>query len=392
MNRDSIALTGHSAGSEELNKASAVVAGVCLSVIAVAAFLVLPIMVGAVVGSLGLTEEQVGFLASGVMAGSALSAVFTIFWIRRVDWRLAGYIALSLLLTGHLGALLAEDALLFTLCQFLASLGGGAVYSLALTSLSDNRHPDRCFGYSIAAQVSFQVAGMLMLPALVQNVGISALLLVFAGLAAAGLLLMPWLPRAGANVTRQPVGDSVLRPRVLAALGGCFFFFFNVGVVWTYIERIGAAAGFDAGTIGNSLAIGVAFGIPGALAASWCGNRVGRLLPLAFGAALVIAALLLLLGESLGRNGYVLSLVLYNFAWNFSLAFQYAAVNAADESGRSVALAPAFHGAGGAVGPAAAAMVVSAGNFSYVSILAGIATLVSLALFAAAVSGRKIAV
>ena len=381
MDRESAAAGSLSEVADEVNRTSAVVAGVGLSVVAVAAFLVLPVVVGAAVGSLGLNEQQVGFVASGIMAGSALSSIFTIFWIRRVDWRRAGCVALGLLLAGHMGAMFTDTAMLFALCQFTASLGGGAAYSLALTSLSDHRHPDRCFGYSIAAQVSFQVIGMLALPELVSYWGMTGLLAVFSAMALAGLLLLGLLPRSGADVVHQPIGRSLLRPRVLAALFGCFFFFFNVGVVWTYIERIGAAAGFDAGTIGNSLAIGVAFGIPGALAASWCGNRLGRLLPLAIGAALVVAALALLLDEGLATNSYILALVLYNFAWNFSLAFQYAAVNAADETGRSVALAPAFHGAGGAVGPAVAALLVTTDGLTAVSLLAGLATLLSLVLF-----------
>jgi len=388
MSIRTMVITEQTNNSEGVNRRSAVVAGVCLSFIAVAGFLVLPVFVGAAAVSLELSERQLGFMASGIMAGSALSAVLTLFWIRRVNWRLAAYVALSMLLLGHLGAMGSDNVLLFTACQFLASLGGGAAYSLVLTSLSDNRHPDRCFGYSIAAQVSFQVMGMLALPAVVEAMGMNGLLTIFAALAAIGLLLVRFLPEAGIALVAQPLGVSVLRPRVLAALGGCFLFFFNVGVVWTYIERIGAAAGFEAGVIGGSLAIGVAFGVPGALGASWCGNRFGRLLPLAIGAALTVAALLLLLDDTLGRMTYIVALALYNFAWNFSLAFQYAAVNAADDSGRSVALAPAFHGGGGAVGPAVAALFVGVGSFSAVSVLAGIATLLSLVLFALALRHR----
>ena len=66
--------------SEGVNRPSAVVAGVCLSFIAVAGFLVLPVFVGAAAVSLELSERQLGFMASGIMAGSALSAVFTLFW------------------------------------------------------------------------------------------------------------------------------------------------------------------------------------------------------------------------------------------------------------------------------------------------------------------------
>ena len=54
---------------------------------------------------------------------------------------------------------------------------------------------------------------------------------------------------------------------------------------------------------------------------------------------------------------YVTALVIYNFAWNFSLTFQYSAVNAVDGTGRGVAARPAFHGLGAAIGPGIAAAV-----------------------------------
>jgi len=167
----------------------------------------------------------------------------------------------------------------------------------------------------------------------------------------------------------------------LAALAGCFFFFFNVGAVWTYVERMAAAAQFEPGFIGMSLAASVTLGIPGALLAAWCGDRFGRLGPLAIGAGGTVVALLFL-QAGMSKLDYLLGMALYNFFWNFSLAFQYAAVNAVDDSGRSVAAAPAFHGAGGAVGPGVTALFVTSQSFQAVNILAGVAVIASLVMFA----------
>ncbi len=373
---------------QTVDQLSSIVASVCISFIAVGAFLVLPVFVGAAAGDMGLTERQVGFLASGIMSGSALSSIFAIFWIRRVDWRRAGYASLGLLFASHVTSMFADGFAFFILCQFLAGLGGGAAYSLALTALSDNKHPDRCFGISVAAQVSFQVVGLLALPTVIESVGLNGVLAVLAGLALCGLLLLRYLPRAGTGASHEPIGRALFKPAVLAALAGCFFFFFNVGALWTYIERMGAAAQFDAGFIGISLAVGVSFGIPGALLAAWCSERFGRVGPLALGALGTVIALVLLAGD-VSQQNFVIALALYNFVWNFSLAFQYAAVNAADDSGRSVAAAPAFHAAGGAVGPGMAAMFVTGNSFIAVNVLAAAAVMLSLVLFAVAAGSRR---
>jgi predicted MFS family arabinose efflux permease len=374
--------------SQTVNRTSAVIAAVCITFISVGSFLILPVLVGAAADDMGLTERQVGFLASAGMAGAALSSALAVFWIRRVDWRRAGYLSVGVLLAAHASALFVDDFSLFMLCQLLAGVGGGAAYSLALTSLSDNRHPDRCFGFSVAAQVSFQVVGLLALPLVIERFGLNGVLGVLVSLECIALVVLRWLPRAGTETSHVPIGRALFKPRVLAALAGCFFFFFNVGAVWTYVERMGVAAAFDPGFIGIALAAGVAFGIPGALLASWCSDRFGRVTPLALGAVGTVVAVALL-ADGMSKGNYVLALALYNFVWNFSLAFQYAAVNAADASGRSVAAAPAFHAAGGAVGPGVAALFMTSGSFSAVLVLAAGAVILSFLMFVFAVESRS---
>ena len=375
---------------DELSHRRGLVAAIGLTVIAMAAFLVLPLYVGAAAQTLKLSQQQLGFLAASAAAGSAISSVVMMFLVRRMPWRRLGTAALLLLLLPMIASLLVEDALGFMALQGLAALGGGSTYSLALTALADSRHPDRAFGLSLAAQVAFQVAGMLLLPRLVSGAGLDGVLGVFIALELLGLLLVRWLPDAGKALPPAASKAAIINLPVLLALGGCFFFFFNVGAVWTYIERMAVLAGFESQQTGIGLAIGVFFGIPGALLASWCGDRFGRVGPLAVGAVGTLMALGLL-NQAMPFATYVLAAALYNFVWNFSLAYQYAAVNAVDSGGRGVAAAPAFHGAGAAVGPALVALYVTQTSLVAVNIAAGIAVTLSLLLFVWAIglaSGR----
>lgn len=365
------------------DRGSAVMAAVCISMIAMGGFLILPLLIGAVAVELSLNESQLGMLSTAAMSGSAISSLLAVVWVRRVNWRLAGFLGLCLMLLAHAGSLLVHAFIPFAALQFIAGLGAGAVYSIALSALSDNRNADRCFGYSVAMQVAFQMVGMLLLSAPVAQYGLEPVLFTLLAMDLVALLLLVWLPSQGALQPTQDVFAVLHSPRVLMALGGCFLFFVNVGVFWTFIERIGAAEGFSAETIGISLAVGVSLGIPGALLASWCGDRFGRLQPLAWGAIVTIASLLVLM-FAMSPMAYLVALALYNFGWNFSLAFQYAAVNAADESGRGVAVAPAFHGLGAAAGPAVAAAFIGGAGFTAVYVLSAAGVILSLALFALA--------
>jgi predicted MFS family arabinose efflux permease len=291
------------------------------------------------------------------------------------------------MLVANAASVLAGGFAAFATLQAIVGFFGGSLYSLSLTVLSDGRHPDRNFGLSLAAQVSFQVFGLLAGPAIARHGGIDALLWLFAGLCALGLVLVPMLPPHGRRAADAAAGARVLGVPILLALAGCFLFFFNVGCYWTYIELIGSAAGLSLGDLANGLALGVAFGIPGALLASWLGERRGRWLPIALSAAMTVVAATLLSG-TLRLPAFVASTVLYNFAWNLSLAYQYSVVNAVDRSGRGVALAPAFHAAGGAAGPAVAALFVNEHDHGGVIWLVSASVLGSLACFSQALRLR----
>lgn len=359
---------------------SAVISCIILNVIGISAFLILPLLIGAAANSLHFNEQELGFMGSAIMAFAALSSIFSIFWIRRVNWKSAAFAALLLMCFTNVFALFVEHKTFFVILIALSSFGGGSLYAIALTALSDSVHADRYFGYSIAAQVTFQVVSLMMLPLWIEQFGIHALLIIFIIIDIIGLVLLRWLPNSGIEIGTTNISKVILKPTVLFALLGCFMFFFNVGVFWTYIERIGSSTGFSGEHVGISLSIGAFFGIPGALLAAWMRDRFGRIFPLTLGTIFTIIAVYVLLAD-MSITGYTIALALYNFAWNFSITFQYALVNAVDTTGRSIAASPAFHALGGATGPAIAAWYVTADNFNAVNILSISAVIISLLFF-----------
>ncbi len=365
---------------QNINSPATIIAAILFTVVGASVFLILPILIGAAAEDFLLNESQLGFLSGSSMAGSTISALIAIFWVRSVNWRLAMFIAIAVFGLGNLVAILVSEYTFLLVAIFIASIGGGAAYSLALTILSDNDNPDRVFGYSIAAQVSFQVIGLLALPTVIGIGGLDALLAILCALAIMSLFAISVLPVSGKEVRLSNMFQIFTQTRVVFGLLGCVFFFFNVGCFWTFIGRMGNAYGYSPQVIGNSLALGVSAGIIGSLCASWLGNRHGRLMPL-FASALgtVIAAVLLNSSEALLI--YVLAVALYNFVWNYSLAYQYAVIADVDESGRSVAIAPAFHAAGAAMGPAVAGMMVVEDGFIIINILVAVSVMISFALF-----------
>ena len=357
-------------------RAAAVIA---LTMIGASGFLIMPVILASAVPEFNLSGQEVGFLAALLMTGAAITALSALFWVRALDWRIA--VIVALLVQGS-GFALAAQAQGFTgvgIAFLLVSLGGGAVYSLAITAISDHRQPERLFGFSITLQVAFQVVGLLLLSRYSNPGRFDELMWSLAGLACLGLVLGFFIPGSGKKTPAFSFSSLLRQRKAFSALWGCLFFFFNVGCIWGYLERIGTAADLTAQTLGNALAFGVSIGMLGSLAASWQGARIGRVIPLVIGATgTVIAVSALVPAASLPV--FVFALALYNFVWNYSLAYQYAVVAAADDSGRCIAAAPAFHAAGAAMGPAVAALLVTSGSYLPVNVLAAMSVVLSLFL------------
>jgi predicted MFS family arabinose efflux permease len=358
----------------------ATVAGTALSVVGFATFLLMPQFIEAAVADLRYTEQQVGILSSAVMVGSTFAAVAASLWIRRSSWRLVASIALIGLLVANGASMVAHGFAAFVALQGIGGFCGGSLYSLSLTVLSDGRRPDRYFAYAIGAQTVYQIFGLVAGPFLIHHGGVNAMLALFVALCVVGLRLVRYVPVHGRIQGVATSGSGLLSRPVLFALAGCFLFYVNIGAYWTYIERIGTTAGIGLEAISNGLAFSTAASMAGVFLASWLGGRRGFFMPMAASAVAIVLAVVLLAGN-LRLTAYVVSAVVYGVAWNVSVTYQYSTVNIVDRSRRGVALAPAFHNAGGAAGPAVAALFVTEHDHSGVLWLVSMSVLASVVCF-----------
>ena len=67
----------------------ACVAGVLLSTVGLATFLLMPAFVEAIATDLHYSEQQVGIVSAVVSLGNTLSSLVAPLWIRRYSWRIA---------------------------------------------------------------------------------------------------------------------------------------------------------------------------------------------------------------------------------------------------------------------------------------------------------------
>jgi predicted MFS family arabinose efflux permease len=366
--------------SRSTNDPAVIGVALALNFVGPSTFLVLPLLVDGAVHTLGFSYRQVGMMSFAVSTGGFASAILAGFWVRWLSWPRATLISLTGMVAANSLSLVLHEYWLIALLQGAAGFFGGSLGCLAMTVLSDSKSPARHFGYAMAIQVTYQVACILAGPMLLRLAGLNGVFTMLAIVSALAMPLALFLPANGRAVPSAGIPTALIKPATLLALLGCTAFFFNVGCYWTYIEIIGADHGLSSRVVANCIAAGVAAGIPGGLLASAMGERFGRLRPLVIAAVMTMVAVLLLTG-AVGPATFVVSGLLYNFAWNYSLSYQLDAVNWVDATGRVVAIAGAFYNAGSAGGAAIAALLVRPHDYTAVVFLVIVSVALSSVLF-----------
>jgi predicted MFS family arabinose efflux permease len=363
------------------NPGAVLAVALVLTVASTSTFNVLPLLTAGAAQTLGFSDRQIGVMSLAISVGAGAGAVFAGMWVRSVQWPRAAALALGGMLATNLLAMLVHRYWEFVLVQGAAGFFGSSVFCLTLTILSDRHESARTFGVANAMQVVFQVAALLAGPTLLRLAGLNGVLVMLAVLSGSSILLAPLLPTHGRIAVSERVPKALLTPATLIALLGCGAYFVNVGAFWTYIELMGQARGMTSRIVASCIAAGVSAGVLGGALAWALGDRFGRLWPVGVATFLTVGAALLLNG-SFSVAAFVVSSLLYFFAWNYSLAYQLAIVNAVDSTGRGVAITSAFCLLGTAGGAGLAAAFVTPRDYHAVIWLVVVAVGLSTALFA----------
>lgn len=355
--------------------------GLVLVVVGASLFNILPLVTAGAANKLGFSARQAGLMASVLTFSSGLGALSAGAWVRSLRWPRASAVSLAGMVAADVATLFVRDYWAFVLLQGVAAFFACAAFSLGMTILSDRHESARTFGIAISVQAAYQIAALWAGPSLLQFSGLNGVLALLAIPAALALVLTPFLPDQGRALPAGQSHRGLFRPATLAAFAGFFAFFVGAGAYWTYAELMGQSHGMTTRAVANWTAAAVAAGIPGGLIASAQGSRFGDLRPLAWGALLMLAAAIMLSG-AYGVVAFGLGGVLYYFVWCYSLAYQFALVNAVDATGRAVAVTGACAYFGTAAGAALAAPFVTPNDYLAVVWIVALAACGSAAMYA----------
>jgi MFS family permease len=331
--------------------------------ISIAGFLVLPSIVIGMLADLGFSQAQIGRVSTCQLFGIGVGALVTLWMTPRFGWRRIAIVGFGTLLAADLASMMVESYAAFSLARFFAGAAAGIGVSFAAYALGHTRDSDRNFGWYVTCQVAFSIVGALVLPAVVERVGIDGVLVVLCALEIGALLLLvPLIPQARVSRSGGPTGRN--DPRIwaycVAVLAGVVCYFTAIGGFWTYIAPIGIDGGLSKEATGTALSIGLIGGLAGAYLAATVNIRYGRALPI--GAALGAQfAGLGILAAGLSFASFVAASFLFCFGWYMLFPYQLGLLTALDRDGRSVVLANVMASVGSAFGPFLVAMFLGSG-------------------------------
>jgi predicted MFS family arabinose efflux permease len=364
---------------------------VLYSVIGGAMATIIPSLVGALVDRFGASPSEAGGMASVELGGAAIGAGLVLVLARRLSSMTIAVCGAICLAASVFACMFLQSLVLITAVWLVAGLGGGMVTSAIYKVGARHPRPARLYGLMLIGQMTFGFVCFLILPTLVEHGELRVVYALLAVLCIAGVALARQLR---GDVLMDAAHAPALRIGLQQSPGAVLMSFailmhyVSTTMLWSYSDRIGAAAGADANLVGNTLAGSMATGLAGALVSTQIAKTVGDALMIVTGILMVAAADLLLLVQHSG-TAFFISILWTNFAVMFALPSFFGFLASLEREDNAVPLGTLQSFLGLMIGPAVGAVLVARAGFRAIIISGALLFLAALAFALAAVWRRR---
>ena len=347
-----------------------------------------PMVVGAMVDSLGFSERQAGILASLELTGVTLGILGLIGLVGRTATVTLAMLAVSAIVGANVMTCFVRDFSLMLPLRFLSGLGAAAAFCVYLNLAASREQPENIFAVVNAISIAYSGLLNLVTPALLKMWNLPGIMITLSLITLLALLTVRWLSASDASraapgtafrIGAVPIG-------ILPLLGMMLLLYTGHGAIWAYQERIGVAAGLSGHAVGKWLGLSMlVWGVLGSLLARVLGMSIGRVWPQFLSLSASVVAVILLV-FALTPFAFAVACALIAFSWFYGLPYQMGLLAARDPKGR-VALAGVMMSTGGmALGPGITATVLVAHGHWPIGVFAGVCYLCALAIAAPAAS------
>lgn len=324
-------------------------------------FMALPLMMGAIISSLGVSEEAAARIGSVQLGAMTLGALWVAGHADRLNWQKAGPIALSAAILGNVFALYSNNLWFLIAARLLNGLGEGAMLALANSAAAGTERPQKTFSLLTISVSVFFLAVALGAPIAIETMGGKA---IFGLMGVLELLCAPMLfmfPNRCSD-HHEEVLKFPLNMTVLACLCALALAQMGQAALWAFNQRIGLFSGLSLRRVGMVLGFTALFTMVGPIIARMLGMRWGKTLPICISYAF-LAAGGLLLANAKSPVIYGMGTLIMPIAGLFGSPYIMSILAWLDSRGRVAAAAPAFIGLGDTLGPTIGSLTLQGAGY-----------------------------
>ncbi|MFB1001019.1 MAG: MFS transporter, partial [Pseudomonadales bacterium] len=174
---------------------------------------IMPALVDGLVQGLGFTNKEAGLVGSSNIYGAAVGALSIVFLISRINWRIAAWIFLSLLIIIDTISIFIDSAEALTALRFLHGFIGGMLVGTGFSVIARTSNPDRTFGMLLGVQFGLGGLGIMVIPPLVPHFGTSILFITLIGFSIITALMLPFI--ADYPINKSPTDNTDTQPSTI---------------------------------------------------------------------------------------------------------------------------------------------------------------------------------
>jgi predicted MFS family arabinose efflux permease len=348
--------------------------------VAMIPFNLAPLIVGALIETIHVTETQAGLLVTAELLTMALVAMFATAWGHQAAQSKVLLTSVAVLAMAHMTSAYLPSFEILLIFRLIAGLAAGILLLAANTIIAASRDPVRTYGASNMLSTAVAVVLMLIMPYLIVSYGLPG---VFGPMSLIALITLPLTKRMSENIdpVRLPQDEKVFSVPVSRAAGLIVLTLImqvGQGAFFAFCEKMGVeVGGLSPADMGLLLAVSYIGAVPASGLAAWQSNRCGSIFPLVCG-FLVFSLCTFALGYSGSKIVFVVAFVLYNFSYFYLIPYILGVPAFFDHTGRLVGLVVGTFLVGLASGPYLGSWLVMGFGYFSLSLAASIISIVTL--------------
>ena len=342
---------------------------------------IMPALIDGFKQALHFSNQQSGFISSVNAYGTAIGAFGVIFYIQKINWRIAVALLLLALIIIDLSCIVITDPKTLALVRFIHGCVGGSLVGIGFAVTARTKDPDKTFGVLLVVQFGLGGLGMMFIPQLVPQFGIAVLYLSLVAFSTVALLMLPFISdyKLGKDVKKISTSSWKLlsqKPLQFTLVSIFLFQAANMGL-YAFIFGLGKFYGLSIQFLSVSLAWAAWVAILGPLLVIWISTRFGLIKPLAIGIFFTILGTFSLLYSDI-KFIWIIANIGVGITWAFVNPYLFSICARLDNNGQVAAMGSVASKLGLATGPAVFGILLVNDNYSLVIVIASAVLLASL--------------